>query len=106
LLLKPTHSDAVGHDKPPNCRPDGPAVRVHARAPSAGRCEVKTAPALSTAAQNETDGQESAKMLFASRLSLQVWTPPAGRVEVMRCLALSAATHSETDGHEIACKLL
>jgi hypothetical protein len=103
LPLKPTHSDVVGHDRPP--RPAGPAVRVHARAPSAGRREVKTAPALSTPTQSETDGQESARTLCASRLTRHALAPPAGRVEVIRCLESSAATHSDADGHAIARRL-
>jgi hypothetical protein len=67
---------------------------------------VSTSPALSTAAQHETDGHDTAKTLFARWLSLQARRPPAGRVDVIRFPALSAATHNDTDGHEITCKLL
>lgn len=89
----------------------GSALDRHAARPPVGRVEVITLPRLSTAAQNDRDGHETAitclpqsrwhVVCFGStRTALQVDAPPVGSVET-NSLVGSNATHNDGDAHEM-----
>lgn len=92
---------------PRNTLTVGVADTFHERASAAGRCEVRTCPALSTAAQNEIVGHDTAEMVavWSTWLRLQLAVREPRLVEVITPPALSPATHSDFDAHETAVKL-
>jgi hypothetical protein len=121
LLSAATQKDGLGHEMPERPAvekgtegegtPGSSAVALQAEAPRLGLREVRTFPAVSTAAQKEVEGHEIARIPvmkgFAEpRLSALKMRQPAaplrGAVDVAMSPCASPATHSDREGHDTA----
>jgi D-serine deaminase-like pyridoxal phosphate-dependent protein len=104
-----THSDVDGHETATSARAPSTCAALQADAPLVGFVDVMTFPALSTATQNASEGQEMSSMASAGPATcamVQAEAPPAGLVDVITSPRASTATHSDADGHETACIVL
>ena len=102
----PAQSLVEGHETALNRLVEAtPVWRFHADAPPAGLVDDMELPSLSTAIQNDVEGQDTALITAPepepTNAADHVLAAPVGSVEVTTWPALSTATQSVVEGHDI-----